>query len=54
MLKDKLSKVKAQISVKTLKLVQTLILKLWVDCFYFNLSKYEIRVIKHNKPVALL
>ena len=34
-------RMKAQISVKTLILVQILILKLWLDFFYSNLSSVE-------------
>jgi len=37
-------KVKAHISVKTLILVQTPILKLWLCCFYSNLSKCWTRL----------
>ena len=45
---------KAQISVKTLKLVQTPKLKLRLDYFYFNLTKCGIRVNMCNKSVTLL
>ena len=45
---------KAQISVKTLKLVQTPKLKLRLNYFYFNLTKCGIRVNMCNKSVTLL
>ena len=47
---------KDQISVKTLELVlaPNYKKKLWLDCFYSNLTKCGTRANMRNKPITLL